>query len=330
MKTRRELLTDKESTRKKAVGSLSGLAIGDTLGDLGRSDEYRQRHGIVTRLTDGTQSTDDTEFALLTAKIVLACRGHISDDAVLDHWQEHVVEGGIQSRSGQVAIGARANLMKGMRPPLSGEYNVQSYDDGVAMRIAPVGIIWAGEPQKAAEMAEVDGRISHARDGIWAGRAVAAAVAVAMVDASMEEVIDAALAVIPSESWLGDGMRRAMAICDEEQSFFRIWERLHEDLWTPQHAASPEAVPQAFALLRMLGDRSFRDALVAACNFGRDADTIGAIVGAVCGARYGTDVIPNDWIEQVRRPRGVCLPFTRDVDVVRTAEDIASAMPDVT
>lgn len=329
MNTRSHLLRDPELTRTKAIGSLAGLAIGDTLGDLGRSDAYRQRHGIATRLTSGTQSTDDTEFAVLTATLVIASRGHLTDQVVLDHWQEYVVQGGIHSRSGLVAIGARANLMRGMRPPLSGEYNVQSYDDGVAMRVAPIGIVWAGAPRKAAEMAEVDGRISHTRDGIWAGRAVAAAVAAAMVDATIDEILDAAMSVIPGDSWLGDGMRKAMAICDEESSFLRSWERLHEDLWTPHHAAAAEAIPQAFALLRMTGDRGFTEALVAACNFGRDADTIGAVVGAVCGAKYGTPAIPDDWIEQVRRPRGVCLPFTRDVDIVRLAEDIAFMMPDV-
>ena len=41
--------SDTELYRRRAVGCLVGLAVGDALGDLGRMDDYRQRYGIVTR-----------------------------------------------------------------------------------------------------------------------------------------------------------------------------------------------------------------------------------------------------------------------------------------
>lgn len=74
MITRAELIDDCDLRRSKALGSMIGLAVGDALGDLGRSDPYRQRYGIVTNLYDGAQSTDDTEFALLTARTLIDCR----------------------------------------------------------------------------------------------------------------------------------------------------------------------------------------------------------------------------------------------------------------
>ncbi|MEJ7651932.1 MAG: ADP-ribosylglycohydrolase family protein [Chloroflexia bacterium] len=42
---------------------------------------------------------------------------------------------------------------------------------------------------------------------------------------------------------------------------------------------------------------SLEEALVAAVNRGGDADTRGAVVGALAGARYGEDAIPERWLD---------------------------------
>ena len=53
----------------KAYGALAGLAIGDSFGDAARMPENHQRFGITTDFTEESSwSTDDTEFALLTAQ----------------------------------------------------------------------------------------------------------------------------------------------------------------------------------------------------------------------------------------------------------------------
>lgn len=59
-------------------------------------------------------------------------------------------------------------------------------------------------------------------------------------------------------------------------------------------------------------------------NFGRDADTIGAIIGALCGARHGLQIIPPAWVEQVRRPSGVCLKFAAHEDIPTLAAQLAN------
>lgn len=323
MIAREQLIKDREKCHDKALGCLGGLAVGDTLGELARSDFYRERYGVVSNLYGDTQSTDDTEFAVLTAEIVLACGGHLTDEVVYEHWMRHIVEEGIQKRSGLVSLGARANLQRGLRAPRSGQDNCHNYDDGVAMRIAPVGIVWAGDPQQAAAMAEVDGRISHDRDGIWAGNAVAASIAVAMADGTLDEVIQAGLDQIPADSWLGRSVATAMRICEEEQTLENAWERLHDDLWQPYRAAAPEAIAQTYGLLRLVGERGFKACVVAGSNFGRDADTLGAVLGAICGALYGAGAIPDGWIEQVRQPRGVCLPFAGQYDIIDLAGQLA-------
>ncbi len=320
MRRRVDLLRDRELFVSKATGCLIGLAVGDAMGDLGRSPEYRSRYGIITDLYPGARSTDDTEFGLLTARTLLDCGGNLTSEAVLTAWQKHIIEqGGVFERAGKPLHGAVENIKRGMRPPLSGIDNVQNNDDGAAMRISPIGIFCAGDPDRAAAMACIDAEISHHADGVWAAQAVAAAVAVAMVDASPETIVQTARRYIPDDSWLGRAFDRAMDICDRAGDILSAWEDLHTALWTPVHSMSAEAIPQVFAIFRLTaGD--FRQGMFWAANFGRDADSIAAICGALSGALHGLTVIPERWVQQVRVASGVSLRFVRNEDVLNLAE----------
>ncbi len=307
---------------ERATGCLLGLAIGDAFGDLGRSHDYRQRYGVVTSLHEGARSTDDTEFAVLTAQTLLDCGGDLTPDAVLAAWQKYILgQGGMGDRGGKPLYGAVDNLARGVRPPRSGQDNVQNDDDGAAMRIAPIGIVCAGEPQRAAALAAIDAQISHARDGIWAAQAVAASVAVAMTGASVEAIIATGRDQIPAESWLGRTMDRAMAICEANVSLFDAFEQLHTQLWTPVHSMAAEAIPQAYGIFRLTGG-DFRNGMVWAGNFGRDADTISAVVGALSGALHGERAIPATWADKVDRPAGVCLKFAAEKSMRALAQQL--------
>jgi len=44
---------------------------------------------------------------------------------------------------------------------------------------------------------------------------------------------------------------------------------------------------------------SFEEAVVQVVNLGRDADTAGAVVGALAGAAYGLEAIPARWRDAV-------------------------------
>lgn len=45
----------------------------------------------------------------------------------------------------------------------------------------------------------------------------------------------------------------------------------------------------------MLTTNSFEEAVVQVVNLGQDADTAGAVVGALAGAAYGWSAIPPAW-----------------------------------
>jgi len=245
MVAKNSLQRDKDTFLSKSKGCLIGLAVGDAMGDLGRSPEYRSRYGIITNLYPGAKSTDDTEFGLLTARALLDCGGNLTPEAVLRAWQTYIIDqGGIFERAGKPLYGAVENIRRGILPRIPVSDNVQNNDDGAAMRVAPIGIVCAGDPVKAATIAAIDAQISHHADGIWAAQAIAASIAVAMADGEPDAVIAAAQPYIPVDSWLGRGMARAMALCDRSDRIEDIWEDLHTQLWTPAHSMSAEAIPR--------------------------------------------------------------------------------------
>lgn len=324
MITTADLKANKELARSKAVGCICGLAIGDSFGDASRTQSNRENYGITTDFNKGASwSTDDTEFALLTAKILIGCKGKLTTEEVVKGWFEDVVVQDEFKRGGASEISAAINLRRGIRPPESGKFSTFHMSDGSAMRIAPVGVVCAGDPERAAAMAEIDASISHYADGVWGAQAVAAAVSVAMVDGTMEEIIDAAMKVIPKDSWLYASMNTAFDIVKKaEGSIIDAWMPLHDALRASTWATTAEAIPAAFACLRMSHDE-FKKGVILAGNFGRDADTIGAVAGAILGAKYGINAIPPHWVEKTRFPSGTCLTFTKGIDLIKIGEQLA-------
>jgi ADP-ribosylglycohydrolase len=306
----------------RAKGCMAGLACGDAMGDVGRNQAFRDRYGIIDDMYDGAKSTDDTEFAVLTAKTLLDCGGELTVEALVDSWKRRILDqGGLFDRGGVPLYGAVDNLRRGLRPPLSGRYNTLNMDDGAAMRIAPIGII-ARDEAHAASLAEIEASISHYEDGVYAAVACAVAVRLCMEGASAPEAVAAAARHVPEDSWLGLTMGRMLALAKEAGSIEAAWARLHTDFYTPRHSMSPEAIPQAFGIFLLTGG-DFRKGMFWASNFGRDADTIAALVGAFSGARQGIEVIPEAWIERVRKPAGVCLKFAASCDIVELGGELA-------
>ena len=107
----------------------------------------------VSSLYEGAKSTDDTEFAVLTAQTLLDCGGNLTTEALLAFWEKHILDqGGLFDRGGRPLYGAVENLRRGILPPLSGQDNVLNNDDGAAMRIAPIGSDFRVDPRAMAKL----------------------------------------------------------------------------------------------------------------------------------------------------------------------------------
>ena len=321
MKTRQEMVQDRETFLDRARGVMSGLAIGDSFGDASRKPDNQLAYGITTDFGEGASwSTDDTEFGLLTAQTLIEANGRLTPEIVAEAWKKHVVTQGEElNRGGNSEMEAAANLRRGLMPPYTGLYNAYAFSDGAAMRAAPIGIVFAGDLPGAAQAAETDASISHCRDGVWGAQSVACAVAAAVAGASFEEILDAALYPVPKTSWYYYTFQLAMDIVRQADGrLLDAWMPLHDRLATRYKASVPEAVSQAFGVLA-LSHEDFRTGVITAGNFGRDADTIAAICGAVLGGMYGYKAIPARWAEKARYPSGTCLPMARGIDLLEIA-----------
>lgn len=325
MITREDLIQNKNLALDKAIGSLSGLAIGDSFGDAARGADNQRDYEITTDFNKGASwSTDDTEFALMTAKLLIEHEGNFTSDDVVNMWFKYVATEDELKRGGVSEVEACNNLRRGLRPPQSGMYNAYYMSDGAAMRSGPIGIVCAGDPERAADLAYRDACVSHYREGIWGAQAVAVAVSLAMVDADMEDIMEAIFKIAPPDSWFYETLNRAMNIVKEaDGDIANAWMPLHNELFSTHRSTVAEALPEVFGCL-MLENKSFKSGLILAGNFGRDADTIGAIAGAVLGAKYGAKNIPDKWKEKTRYPSGTCLSFTKGIDIFEYAEKLAA------
>lgn len=323
MLTKNDLLKNKTLLQDRVCASLVGHAIGDSFGDIARSPDYHLQYGITMDFSEKpAPGTDDTEFALLTAQTLIKTRGNLTEADVLESWKTHVLPLTELKRGGASEREAAENIRRGILPPLSGIFNSHQLSDGAAMRVTPIGIVCAGDPQRAADLAGIVAQISHSRDGLWSAQAVAASIAVAMAGASIDEIFQTAINVTPRDSWIRFTFTKALSMIEEKKTLEDAWKPLHDVLWTEYKSVAPEAVASALAIFKLTsGD--FKRGIIYSGNFGRDADTISAIVGALSGAMNGMKIIPPAWVDKVRITTGVCLPFTKGMDLFDVASQLS-------
>ena len=315
---------------RRARGSLIGLAVGDAMGSPteGKSiAQIRERWGRVTDFISPDQSgTDDTEYALFSAFLLLTHGRALTPKIVAESWRHDIISGDNRYKgAGFSEMMTIANLNAGLEPPLSGMH-LHSWSDGLAMRAAPYGIAACGDPFLAASLTEIDGCVSHSGEGIYGGQAVAAAVAMAMTGAGVDELVSVALAVIPADCWTSRAIINAAEIARKSEDVWSALEPLYNQLVCKSYYWSdmaPEAVSIAFGVL-IAARGEYVDSVLGAINIGRDTDTIAAIAGAIAGARVGIDAIPNDWAEHIREAKGTCIHAVAGVDIQSAADSLAA------
>jgi ADP-ribosylglycohydrolase len=289
--------------------------------------DIREQYGMVTGFLNSARSgTDDTDFTLFTAYLLVTYGKNITLKQVEAEWRDKLLGPGRQYRPGGFSdVVSTRNLNAGLKAPFSGQFGHQMWSDGVAMAISPAGIIAAGQPELAARLAVTIGSVSNGRDGLFAAQAVAAAISAAMVGATPEEMLDVALKYSPLDSWTRRQLLRLHKLPSLRQAELHpaleeISNTLVYPWWTWADLAT-EAIPLAFgAFLATGGD--FRLAVPAGVSMGRDADTIGAIVGSLAGAYCGENAIPEDWMPGSRSGSGKCIGFVSGLHIDEIAEQL--------
>lgn len=323
---------DREQLFNRVYGCLIGLSVGDALGAPTEGMEYQQirdQFGWVKDfVSDDPVGTDDTEYTMLTAKIILKYGKDLTFEDMTREWTKYLVsqEGGFKG-GGFSEVEAIFNLRKGLIAPYSGVDNHQMWSDGVAMRIAPIGIYCAGNPEEAVRLAEIEARVSHDRDGVYTGQAVAASVAYAMTGNSWEKVIETGINYIPKDSWTYRKINEAVEIGSKYNNVEEAIEELYHKVsifYYPWADMAPEAVPLAYGVFAA-AKGEYIPAVLGGVNIGRDSDTIAAINGAMAGALHGAKVVPKVWQDRINIIRGRCVLAMKGTDV----REIASQFTDV-
>ncbi|MFG1708991.1 ADP-ribosylglycohydrolase family protein [Nonomuraea sp. M3C6] len=316
--------------RDKARGCLLGLAAGDALGAPAENlspSEIRRRWGRLTEIEGG--GTDDTEYAIFAASLLVRHGHSLTSADVASAYRSDIIPRvtGPMRGAGFSELGTVEALRRGLEPPLTGLVHSHGWSDGLAMRAAPYGVFCPGDPFEAARLVEQDGLVSGSGEGILGGRAVAGSVAAAMGGASPGDVVLAALSVIPADSWTARNIVRVREVLGRSPATGAV-DALHEAVvvkhypWTD---VAPEAVALALAAF-LVGDGDVEASVTFGVSLGRDADTIGAIAGAIAGAGQGERGVPARWAARIGPVTGKCLPVVAGKHVLDVAEELAEGL----
>ncbi|MEW2045332.1 ADP-ribosylglycohydrolase family protein [Streptomyces sp. NPDC005476] len=221
------------------------------------------------------------------------------------------------------------NLAAGLRPPATGHDNPHYFDDAACVRACVLAMAHPGDPRGAAELAEFDARYTQDGDGVHGARAMAAAVALALVGAGPEACVTAALAELPAHTEIGRNARHALALAREADSAFALVPLLEHQIVDHVYSygiAAAETVPVALALVTASGGR-IREAVPAAACLSRVADSAPALAGALTGALGGGSAIPASWRDSCRTLSGCVLPRLTGTDLVELAGLLEAAQP---
>jgi len=279
--------------RDRFRGALLGLAVGDALGapaEFLTSAQVRDRWGVLDEMVGGGchevrpgEGSDATEMMLELAES-LATHTDFDPEDVVARYRAWFAAGprdvSLTTRTVMLVLAAGTPWDLASRRA----YEVLGFPtagNGSVMRCAPIALRFFHDPDMRRRVSLRESTLTH-YDHLAGWSCVA-----------LNELIAAAIA-----GRLEDGLAAIAASLDEDDS------RVASALRFAVDAEPDEVRAAAFvldslqaALWAVLHSTTFEGALVEIVNRGGDCDTVGAVAGALAGARYGADAIPARWLE---------------------------------
>jgi ADP-ribosylglycohydrolase len=275
----------------RAVQSLRGLALGDSLG-----------RALVARGTGGFELgalpwiyTDDTVMALSIVE-QLGAHGRILEDDLAAAFGRRFLEEP-ERGYGAVAFWLLSKISAGgpwrelAAQPFGGE---GSRGNGAAMRAAPIGAYFSHDLKAVIEQTTASARVTHAHPDGQAG-AIAVAVATAIASTPEPPTPRAFLELILDQTPVGptrQGIARAISLLDAEPA------EAAQALGTGIDVLSSDTVPFALWVVAQ-HCRDFSTAMTCALSAvpsaDSDVDTLGAIVGGIVAMAASPSTIPESW-----------------------------------
>lgn len=243
----------------------------------------------------GMPEDDDLNYPILALELLERHgRGFTTDD-VARLWLDNLPAG----RTFTAERAAYRNILDARPvPETATHHNPFREWIGALIRTDLLGWVSPGDVRGAARPAWADARLSHTRNGVYGAMWAAGLAAAAMVCDEVEEVLDAADAVVPPDSRLAAAVRLGRSLgrgCDGGEVGVRAGlDRIHAEYghlhWV--HVLNNAAVI-AFALSTGRGE--FGPSVSVAVTAGWDTDSAAATVGGVVGALLGVDGIGERW-----------------------------------
>jgi ADP-ribosyl-[dinitrogen reductase] hydrolase len=259
------------------MGMLLGLAIGDALGAPleGRPPPARK----VTEMPVDGMYTDDTLQALALARSLVVSRGFSPEDCMARLLEGYLKYPRFYGPTSSAVFGlvlegmALRDAVPQVHRSLGG-----SRSSGSVMRGPPLGI-FSSSPL-LEEMSIACSRLTHWDPVPGACSAFANRMVADLVRGAARD----------------DALRHACSTCRNEEVL---------NLLQGYRDHRPEPSLDALlathcALSVFMGAGSYAEAVIRAVNLGGDADTIGAITGALAGAFWGAAAIPALWRLRLR------------------------------
>ena len=278
----------------RCQGCLVGLAVGDALGgplEFMSADEIVARYGgLVREMVGGGwlhlrpgEVTDDTQMTLCITESIVERRTFDMADVAqrFVNWYD-----GQPKDIGNITRLALAALKRGVPWQEAGRIAHQqtggrSAGNGSVMRCAPLALYrWRDYRQLIADSV-ASSRVTHWDDLACYGAAALNLVIAELLQGRRQGALGTAIqmlrGVAPQVTRRLAGVKQR-SLADLRPTGF-VLDALEAAVWCWQHVGS------------------FEEALVAAVNLGGDADTVGAICGALAGADFGLTGIPSRWLE---------------------------------
>lgn len=282
-------LADMENADASLLDRIEGTLVGAAVGDaLGAPYEFEIPGPVAPVMRGGGigpwepgEWTDDTQQLVCVARA--AATGDLQPDAVgamLLAWYHGVPKDvGHQTRLVLSQAASAAALVE-VALEVYASRPRSAAGNGALMRTAPVALAYLGDDDAIATAARAIASLTHA-DPLCGDACVLWCIAIdrAIRDGRVDGVDDG-LEALPAVTRAG----------------WRSWIEHARD--EPPSTFVPNGfVVTAFqaALSAVVRSTSFADGVRLAIGAGHDTDTVGAIAGALLGARYGRDAIPQEW-----------------------------------
>lgn len=251
--------------------------------------------------------TDDDisgTFAFIRALQEHGIRKDLSAESIGKTWLNNIIEdktilwwGGMGTSTEHTAY---QRLKMGISAPKSGsiELNGQTVAEqiGAQIFIDGWGLVCPGDPAQAARFAKEAGSVSHDGEAVFGAQVVAALIAQAFVEKSIDKLLDTALGFIPVDCLIRKLIRD-----------IRAWHSSHPQDWRATFAKVKETygydkfgggchmIPNhALIILSLLhGDGDFQKSLMIVNTCGWDTDCNSANVGCILGVMNGLDGISS-------------------------------------